>query len=541
MTASPCRPPKDVSNVLQSAQGLSSDEESGFDLMQSDALRMGRATVCCGSTGSRREIRVPRYPRTLWTSLAALLMSPWLAVPALADGESDKFDLTFHRKADPDTWIRPSAQFQTAFFTTKKAYGGNTRENLGNDARGWIELGLVPALDGQLSLGDNGTIRVRTSGVWTSTQVGTDAAGSTLTSDGRAQAREKLTLEDAYIGWNSGKLFADSLGENAIDLSFGSQPYQIGPGGPDGDGLGSGFIFYNGGDDGDKRGGFWLGLRNAFQLAGIARLHTGALDAEAVYLRSDELGNVNTEVVGTRLGYDFAELLDMKLARLTGAYWNLLDSDDRRRDGLNVVNLGLDVRPLKDLPGLRFTGEYVYERNQSKNKSWAAWGEVGYTFEEVSWKPHASYRIAHFSGDDGQGKNNNFDALFWGFSDWNYWFLGEISGEYLTQNTNLTAYVLRLRSNPTDAITLNFFWIYQRLDNLENNTVSPRPPLSPRVSDIDDHDLSHEIDFIVDWSPNDYLKFSLVAAYLFPLSGGEDLFGGDDTWQHYMLWTSLSF
>jgi len=520
---------------------------------------------------AHRDGRAAQRWGVLYITLLALLTCSWLAAPVFAQDSTDAstdaststdasadtsttpdtdakkkdpFDLTLHRADDDDkdNWIRPSISYQTAMFTTKKAYGGHTRANVGSNLHGWIEQGLVPAVDAQFSLKENGMLRSRISVAWSGTYLGTDGAGSTLNNQGHANNQSNATLEDAYLGWTSGNLFADSLGKDAVDLSFGSQSYQIGPSGPDGDGYGSGFLFYNAGADGQKRGGFWLGLRNSFQITGMAKLNTGELNAEVVYLRSDELSNVNTSVVGTRLVYDLGKVLDMKFARLSGGYYYLPKSDDDRRDGLNVVNLGLDVKPLADiLPGLRFAGEFVYENNSKQNKSWALWADVGYTFENASWKPMVSYRYAKFTGDNDGGSNNNFDPLFYGFNDWNEWYLGEISGEYLTQNANLEAHIWRVKSSPLDSLTLNFFWIYQRLDNTVGGGLSPRPPISPKAGNIQDKDLSHEIDFIADYTFNKHLQFSLVAAYLFPLSGGEDFFGGDSTWQNYMLWTNISF
>ncbi len=506
------------------------------------------------SPGRRRAIKTNRTPpnaRRFRARLSLLLFfvfgsfTPFETRADAADG-GPKIDLTFSREGDPETWLRPGVSMNQAFFTTKRAYGGNTRQNLGNDADGWYELGFEPSLDTQISLGEKGTIRGRLSGVWTTTQLGTDAAGSTLNESSETNTPSKLTLEDFYVGWNSGQLFADTLGEGAVDVSIGAQQYTAGPSGPTGDGLGHGLLFYQAGNDGKTRGGLWLGMRAAFQMTAIARLQTGGFDGEAVFLRSDELGNLNTEVVGTNLGYDLADCfegLGLEFARVRAAYYRILDSDDARRDGLNVALLGLDVKPVPALEGLRLTGEYVYEKNGSENDSWAAWGELGYDFQDVPWKPYVSYRYAFFSGDDGSGTNNNFDSLFWGFSDWNYWYIGEISGEYLSSNSNLQSHITRIRTSPTDELTLHFFHIYQRLDNLQapGSGLTPRPPLDPRDGTFTSKDLWHEIDFIADYRFNHHLVVSAVAAYLFPLSGGEDVFGDDDTWQNYMLWARVNF
>jgi hypothetical protein len=45
----------------------------------------------------------------------------------------------------------------------------------------------------------------------------------------------------------------------------------------------------------------------------------------------------------------------------------------------------------------------------------------------------------------------------------------------------------------------------------------------------------------VDWQANDYLAFSAVAALLKPRAGGRDFLGDDETWSHFMFYTSVRF
>ena len=43
-----------------------------------------------------------------------------------------------------------------------------------------------------------------------------------------ALTRGNAALEDAVAGWHSGNLFADSMGEDAIELSGGRQSFVLG-------------------------------------------------------------------------------------------------------------------------------------------------------------------------------------------------------------------------------------------------------------------------------------------------------------------------
>jgi hypothetical protein len=172
----------------------------------------------------------------------ALFARPWAATPALAEPPPpETLDLTFRSPRDPDTWIRPSLRTDAAWFAGVNTWGGNAEEIIGDRTNGFAQLGL-------------------------------DFAGSNFY-DGETRSPSAMTLEDFYVRWNSGAL-VPTLGKDAIELSVGAQPYQVGPGD-----LGQGFLFWEGG----KSGG--------------------------------------------------------------------------RRDGLNVINARLDLKPCRCLPGLRFIGE----------------------------------------------------------------------------------------------------------------------------------------------------------------------------------------
>jgi hypothetical protein len=455
------------------------------------------------------------------SSLAARLVP--LALLALAGAAQAELDLTLRREGDPETWIRPTLRLDAAFFAESNAWAGNAEGLIGEDTDGWGEFGVTPGLEGELSLNGAGTLRARVSGVYTTTQIGLDAAGSNF--DDRRP--HEITLEDAWIGWKSGGLLP-ALGEDAIDLSVGSQPYE----------LGTGFLFNDGGSDGGSRGAYWLALRQAFLLTAIARLKTGAFLAEGMYLRPNDSPDSSTHVAGLNLEWSFGER-----ATLGAGYWNVYDSDDERRDGLHVFDLRFDSSPWKDggpLPGLRLLGELVHESNGERNDSWGGYLEAGYDFPGAPWKPYLSYRYAHFSGDDGEGRNTAFDPLFYGFHDWGTWYLGEIVGIYVASNRNTHAHTLRVRAQPSDAITANLLYYFFRLDEFQSQIV-PRPPTQPRAALIQDRDLAHEVDVLVDWEVNDHLALSAAAAVLVPLAGAEDFFRDDEVWSHYMLLLTVSF
>jgi hypothetical protein len=430
-------------------------------------------------------------------------------------------NLTLYRK--DDSYLKTTIQVDSAVFVEENAWFGESRLNAGDHVRYWGEFGVMPGLEGALILGDFGSARARVSGVWTTTQIGLDAAGSNF--DERYP--KELTLEDAYLGWSSGDLFP-SLGKDAIDFSFGSQTYQVG----------SGFLFWDGATDGGSRGGYWLGMRKAFELAGIARLTTGPFMGEAVFLRPNDLDETTTDVVGTNLEWAFGES-----AKIGAGYWWFADSKDRRRDGLDVVDMRGEVHPFHYFPlgltGLVLSGEVVHEDNGDLNDSWGGYGEIGYDFD-VWMKPYLSYRYSAFTGDDSSnGEIESFDPLFYGMSDWASWYQGEIFGEFVATNRNLETHTLRLRVEPAEKWKVNLIGMIFRLDEFATE-LQPRIG-DPRVILIRDKDLASELDLIVDWEVGQHLLVTAAFGALFPNRGIEQATRGDETWLHGMLYASIPF
>jgi hypothetical protein len=431
-----------------------------------------------------------------------------------------ELDLTLVRSGDAESYLKPTLQVDTGLFHERNAWFGESRENAGDHVGFWSEIGVMPGLEGQLSLDGYGTLRGRVSGVFTTTQFGLDAAGSNF--DDRHPSQ--LTLEDAYVGWSSGDLFP-SLGEDAIDFSVGSQRYQVG----------NGFLFWDGATDGGpERGGYWLSMRKAFEMTAIARLRTGSFMGEVVYLKPNDAPDSSTDVVGTNLEWSFGER-----AKLGGGYWYFADSEILLRDGLHVFDVRGEVRPLSRLPGLALAGELVYEKNGRLNESWGGYVEVGHAFEEIRGSPYVSYRFASFTGNRGElDRIEGFDPIFFGFSDWGSWYHGEVFGEFIGTNRNLDVHLLRLRGEPAPGWTVQLLGFLFRLDELATD-LQPRL-FEPRIVNIRNKNLGYEVDLVVDWKMNDHLTWSAVCGTLIPSKGLEQATGGDSVWTHFMVYASVS-
>jgi Alginate export len=428
--------------------------------------------------------------------------------------ESKELPLTMPSFTDDQgNEIKSSLSLEGAFFPQSQSWFGKSKGNLGETSNYWFEQVAKLAVEGQHSLADFGTVYGEVSAIATATQR-TDAAGSNVPDD----TLSDVAWEDAYLGWKSGNLLQDSLGPDAIDLSYGRQRYQVG----------TGFLFWDGGSDGGQRGAYWIGPRKAFKQAGIAKLTTHGVEARGVYLEPNDNPHSDTKLYGLDLQWGNDDL-----GSVGGGLYHVFDSRIDSRDGMNVYDLRADVTPLKSsgtLPGLTLKGEFTYEKNGDTQEGFGYYGELGYDFGEIlPWTPYLSYRYAHFSGDDpSSSKDQNFDPLFYGFSDWGTWFQGEILGEYVLLNQNLNSSTVRLAVSPTQDLKLNLLYYYFWLDDAAG-------------FGTEGSSFADEIDLTADYTLNDRVSFSLVGGVANPRNGASNYTGGNDLWSYGMLYASIAF
>jgi hypothetical protein len=451
-------------------------------------------------------------------ALAALVLSG--SMTALAE---DPSPLQIYQ--DDKALLKATFMLQTAGFRDIHSWWGKAEQNIGGSGNDWFELGVQPGLEGQLELGpESGTLFGRASGIFTLTAGGLDAAGSNF--DPRTP--NDATIGQAFLGWRSGDAVS-FLGPDAIQLSFGSQDYEVG----------SGFLFGDGATDGGPRGGFWLGMRRAFALAGIARLETHGLKAEFVWLRPDDVPNTSTYLYGTNWEYALGE--DGRLGTVGAGFWKIDRSQVTRREGLSIYDVRADLSPLAGgavLPGLRIAGELAYEYNPGRVNAGAWYGEAGYAFESLPGQPYASYRFAFFSGPGRTSPERRFDPLFYGSSDWGTWYVGEILGNFVVTNSNLEFHTLRLRFAPRDDLTLHLLAHYAQLDRLPSEIASR---VSARAASVTSRRGAEELDLVAEWAATGWLSVSGVVGAAFPNRAAQEFTGGAVTWVHFMLFSQIAF
>jgi len=268
-------------------------------------------------------------------------------------------------------------------------------------------------------------------------------------------------VEDLY----GGVLLAEPGRPLAFNLSVGRQIFQ----------LNQGFLFsqFSGSANALERGASYSNPRTAYDMTVLANLRWGDFRLQGFFLEPDELpiADSGTQYLGTSLAYHNNQGLEAVLSYITVPQSNrayLLPNGDRfTRDGLQVINPRLRQSTLFGVPGLWAEGEYAYQF--SAQQAMAAQGGslwLGYTAEEISWRPSLSYRFAGFSGDNPNTPTyERFDPLqAGGLSDW----LQGISLGKLYPNSNSFSHRITLSAQPSPNLSLSLDYYYRFADQLNN-------------------------------------------------------------------------
>ncbi|MGD9947176.1 MAG: hypothetical protein AB7U29_01705 [Desulfobulbus sp.] len=398
------------------------------------------------------------------------------------------------------SYAKVTLEADLGFFAQGNSWFGNSANVLGEKSDSWGESLIRTGLDINYVLPSTQTIYALVDAVQANTFCGLDAAGSNFGDEDVSSLR----IDHAYVGWKSGNLFS-SLGEDFLDISFGRQSYIVG----------NGFLFANQGGSGGKRAAFWIGGRNSADYAGVIKMKSGNWAGDLAYFEADNMGDDDTKVGGGNIEYN-AEGMGY-----VGAGLYTVDSDITSRDSMMVYDVRGGINPFAFTSGmdilkpLHFEMEYVYEDKDSGFLSGNAWyASVGYEFESCPWKPGLTYRYASFDQD--------YDSLFFGSTDWETWYQGEILGEYVLDNKDLDSHMLKLKIQPLEAITVTL--AYLNYDRHQSGD-----------------DYAQEYDLIVDWAVNDHLSFSVVGGIADPDEAATVETGGNDNWSYMMMFGSIKF
>jgi hypothetical protein len=196
--------------------------------------------------------------------------------------------------------------------------------------------------------------------------------------------------------------------------------------------------------------------------------------------------------------------------------------------------------PLSVLPGLSIEAEIVPQWGNTKVKEGAlsatkqerrAIGghlDTIYNFKNNRFTPYVRLGYRYFPGDnpDTPGRNEAFDPMFYGFSDWGKWYGGALNG-YNVFNTNERYWLFDAGFNPTKTTKLRLQYYDISLDRENNAGAGKR--------------FSREWDIIFDWYPNDKFYCGIRFDYAHPLKAARVYSGCDDNTSEVVTWLGLQF
>ena len=391
-------------------------------------------------------------------------------------------------------------QFMTigAEFGQNQPWFGEEHSFLNVSANHWTEFGTESGLKFVSKIGP-GTLFGQVSGVYTRTS-GDDASGVTT----GLNHMDKTTLEQGNLGYKLSDVFA-GLEDDTVSLQLGRFDYSIG----------TGMLINDGGSDGGARGGWYLGLRKAFENGAMVSLDSTTLKAQIFHLKNNPRrgGNKKGEGNGANVDYTFGE----SGVTLGGSYINIdpgpgvskLDVYDGRAEWKGVL-----------LPGLSLSGEFAHEKNNTIDGS-GYYAQALYEFADSAWKPAFTYRYAEFDSD--------FSDLAYGYTDYGYWFQGEIAGNYPLANVNLKSNMLRANLKPRESVTINVF--YYKFKLVDPSAFAPG---------VTSDDFGDEVDLTVDWQATKRIYVIGVLGDLKPGNAAEQWVGGNKDWLYGMFSVSYT-
>ncbi|WP_158700906.1 alginate export family protein [Phytohalomonas tamaricis] len=391
---------------------------------------------------------------------------------------------------------------RNANFGARESIGGATTKR----HPAWWEASLVPILTGEADMPGGSRLFGGVKGVLSMTrgnQYG-DIDGAT------PGHPEHGRVDLAYLGWNSGTLLADSLGEDALSLSFGRQKFEFG----------DGFLVGDGYSDTGKYAGYYIGPSEGFQNSVVASIDSHGWHGDLFHLKQDQYvqggSDQQTYANGANVDYTW----DGR-AKFGAAYVHTYHSDTASREGMDVYNLRAKGVPFEAIPDLSLGGQYVHEDNSKAGINDDGWyAQATYTFSNVKWTPQLMYRYAEFS--------ENYDTLFYDFAGgWGNWYMGEIVGEYMLFNSNLKVDMIRASIQPNES--------------LEAGVIGYRFRYKDTPDSVTSRDFAKEVDLYADWNLTDSFALSGVYGVAFPDRGAKQTFNTDHTSQLFQVFATYTF
>ena len=410
------------------------------------------------------------------------------------------------------------------YFHTADTNFGAGRQTDGRETIDWMEGFVKPAVTAAMESTEAGTFYGGLAYVGTISAGDGDAGGFT------PSHTQALDNEDLYIGWRSGRLL-ESLGTDAIDVSFGRQDFHVG----------SGFLIWDGNYDTGHEGTYRLLARSAFERAALLRVNVQRLHVDLFYLKADR-DNGRPQLYGANVEYTAADF-----GTLAASGFKIFDATPEfaTRDGLRVLNARAGAQPLTrwGIADFHVAGEYVREDHDSSRHGVAAsawYAEVSYKWVSVPWSPALKYRYSAFTGDDpATTRSEAFDPLFYSYStDWDTWIQGEITGSYLLFNSNDDVQLVHASVQPLATLTVGVMYWNFTLD--QPATLADSFKGGPYTHVPSAKDFADEIDLYTDWTINRHLSVNGVFGIALPDAAAQQAVGASHDYKLIELYMTLT-
>lgn len=342
----------------------------------------------------------------------------------------------------------------------------------------------------------------------------------------RNDTRTWTDIERAYAGL----LYVDPGSGNSFNISAGRQNVT----------LNDGWLvhFVRGNANIGKRGGTYLGPRNANDFSVVADAKFGPWTAKAFWIDPDELPRVDSRAnyLGANLRYTFRPGLsvDATYLTVTRSTGSLIAPGNVRlpREGLRTYAGHVRwERPL-GVDGVWLASEFAYQDHERfRMSAYAAYGLVGYQAAHLPWSPSLSYRYSYASGDNPNSANyNRFDPILaTGLGNW----LQGISFGKLTSNSNLAVHRLQFNVVPMPTLNVTFDWHILRAP--ERNNLGSNPALSTLTSS----DIGQEFTLTGRWAINRNLYLQTIGSIAVPGKALRNVGARQNwsTWQASLYWS----
>lgn len=371
----------------------------------------------------------------------------------------------------PDSLLELRASTSGMLYSNGDAWYGAADELLGSNplADNPAGPGLTAWLEGFATLGIGGIAPVATNTYvyGSASYLVSGSIGDELFTD---ETRVHGALEDAFAGVLYGRT-TDDGSRLVATVSAGRQYYQIG----------DGMLVRVTAANGFERAALQLNPRWANDMAVLGQVRYNNTRFEAFYIDPDEyptidtgtlLRGVNIERVGDspmKFGFSFIDV--HRSAYTWVAATGTPVPELGTREGLKVLDARFAMTPLaREAQAFIVKGELAHQWNDSntfRQRAWGGYGELGYQFGAVTWRPTVTYRLAHFTGDDPSTPTfERWDPLFAG-GNGEEWVQG-FNHFKLFQDSNLTAHRLQGRIRPAPRWELvGQFWVF-RTDETNN-------------------------------------------------------------------------